>query len=111
MLSLTDDGKIKPYDEAAICARVIDRALGSNDITSIHHAVGAPLSLLFLSEINQNMVMSDEAKQTNYNLVVNDPFSTYGPPETWPIHEMKSDHQIAETPALTPLYSLPNHHE
>uniref|UniRef100_A0A915KL76 Uncharacterized protein n=1 Tax=Romanomermis culicivorax TaxID=13658 RepID=A0A915KL76_ROMCU len=24
---------------------------------------------------------------------------------------MKFDHQIAETPALTPLYSLPNHHE
>uniref|UniRef100_A0A915KZQ9 Uncharacterized protein n=1 Tax=Romanomermis culicivorax TaxID=13658 RepID=A0A915KZQ9_ROMCU len=30
--SLTDDGKIEPYDDAAICARVIDRALGSNDI-------------------------------------------------------------------------------
>uniref|UniRef100_A0A915JW24 Uncharacterized protein n=1 Tax=Romanomermis culicivorax TaxID=13658 RepID=A0A915JW24_ROMCU len=35
----------------------------------------------------------------------------YGPPETWLIYEMKFDHQIAETPALTPLYSLPNHHK
>uniref|UniRef100_A0A915KXS9 Uncharacterized protein n=1 Tax=Romanomermis culicivorax TaxID=13658 RepID=A0A915KXS9_ROMCU len=109
--SLTDDGKIEPYDDAAICARVIGRALHSNDITSIHHAVCPHMSLLFLSEIDQNMVMSDKAKQTNYNLVVNDRFSTYDHPETWPMYEMKSDHQIAETLALTRLYSLPNHHE
>uniref|UniRef100_A0A915I8H7 Uncharacterized protein n=1 Tax=Romanomermis culicivorax TaxID=13658 RepID=A0A915I8H7_ROMCU len=54
--SLTEDGKIELYDDAAICARVIDRALGSNDITSIHHAVGSLMSLLFLYEIDQNMV-------------------------------------------------------
>uniref|UniRef100_A0A915IRL3 Uncharacterized protein n=1 Tax=Romanomermis culicivorax TaxID=13658 RepID=A0A915IRL3_ROMCU len=47
----------------------------------------------------------------NFNLIVNDPFSTYGPPETWPIYEMKFDHQIAKMPALMPLYSLPNHHQ
>uniref|UniRef100_A0A915KLB0 Uncharacterized protein n=1 Tax=Romanomermis culicivorax TaxID=13658 RepID=A0A915KLB0_ROMCU len=57
------------------------------------------------------MVMSDEVKQTNFNLVVKDLFTTYGPPQTWPIYEMKFDHQIAETPALMLLYSLPNHHE
>uniref|UniRef100_A0A915KKK0 Uncharacterized protein n=1 Tax=Romanomermis culicivorax TaxID=13658 RepID=A0A915KKK0_ROMCU len=34
------------------------------------------MSLLFLSEIDQNMVMSGEVKQTNFNLVVNDLFST-----------------------------------
>uniref|UniRef100_A0A915JWX8 Uncharacterized protein n=1 Tax=Romanomermis culicivorax TaxID=13658 RepID=A0A915JWX8_ROMCU len=85
--SLTDDGKIKPYDDAAICAGVIDRAVRSNDITSIHHAVRAPMSLLFLSKIDQNMVMSDKVKQTNFCLVVNNPFSTYSPPETWPIYK------------------------
>uniref|UniRef100_A0A915J2K8 Uncharacterized protein n=1 Tax=Romanomermis culicivorax TaxID=13658 RepID=A0A915J2K8_ROMCU len=83
--SLTDDGKLEPYDNANICTEVIDRALRSNDIPSIHHTVGAPMSLLFLFKIDQNMVMSDEMKQTNFNLVMNDPFSTYGPPETWPI--------------------------
>uniref|UniRef100_A0A915JBU2 Uncharacterized protein n=1 Tax=Romanomermis culicivorax TaxID=13658 RepID=A0A915JBU2_ROMCU len=57
------------------------------------------------------MVMSDEVKQTNFNLVVNNPFPTYGPSETWLVYEMMFDHQIAETLALTPLYSLPNHHE
>uniref|UniRef100_A0A915KT80 Uncharacterized protein n=1 Tax=Romanomermis culicivorax TaxID=13658 RepID=A0A915KT80_ROMCU len=57
------------------------------------------------------MVMSDEMKQTNFNLVVNDPFSAYSPPKTWPIYEMKFDHQIAEMPALMPLYSVPNHNE
>uniref|UniRef100_A0A915I7Q6 Uncharacterized protein n=1 Tax=Romanomermis culicivorax TaxID=13658 RepID=A0A915I7Q6_ROMCU len=111
MSSLTDDGKVEPYDDAPVCARVIDRALRTNDITSIYHAVRAPMSLLFLSEIDQNMVMSDEVKRMNFNLVVNDLFTTYGPPETWPIYEIKFYHQIAETPALTPLYSLPNHHK
>uniref|UniRef100_A0A915J425 Uncharacterized protein n=1 Tax=Romanomermis culicivorax TaxID=13658 RepID=A0A915J425_ROMCU len=109
--SSTDDGKIELYDDAAICGRVIDRALRSNDITSIHHALGPPMSLLFLSEIDQNMVMSDKAKQMNFNLIVNDPFSMYGPPETWPIYEIKFDHLIAETLALMPLYSLQNHHK
>uniref|UniRef100_A0A915K0E5 Uncharacterized protein n=1 Tax=Romanomermis culicivorax TaxID=13658 RepID=A0A915K0E5_ROMCU len=47
--SLTDDGKLEPYDDAHICPQVIDRALRSNNITSIHHAVGAPMLLLFLS--------------------------------------------------------------
>uniref|UniRef100_A0A915IEG3 Uncharacterized protein n=1 Tax=Romanomermis culicivorax TaxID=13658 RepID=A0A915IEG3_ROMCU len=69
------------------------------------------MSLLFLSQIDQNMVMSDEVKQTNFNLVVNNPFSMYGPPETWRIYEMKFDYQIAEMPALMLLYLLPNHHK
>uniref|UniRef100_A0A915KSS5 Uncharacterized protein n=1 Tax=Romanomermis culicivorax TaxID=13658 RepID=A0A915KSS5_ROMCU len=51
------------------------------------------------------------AQQMNFNLVVNDPFSTYGPPETWLTYEMKFDHQIAEMPASTPLYSVPNHNK
>uniref|UniRef100_A0A915LBZ3 Uncharacterized protein n=1 Tax=Romanomermis culicivorax TaxID=13658 RepID=A0A915LBZ3_ROMCU len=109
--SSTNNGKLEPYDDAHICAQVIDRALRSNNITSIHHAVGAPMSLLFLSEIYQNMVMSDEMKQTNFNLVINNPFSRYSPPETWPIYKMKFDHQMAETPALTLLYSVPNHNK
>uniref|UniRef100_A0A915K4V8 Uncharacterized protein n=1 Tax=Romanomermis culicivorax TaxID=13658 RepID=A0A915K4V8_ROMCU len=109
--SLTDDGKLKPYHDATICAGVIDRALCSNHITSIHNTVGAPMSLPFLSEIDQNMVMSHEMKQTNFNLVINDPFSMYGRPETWPIYEMKFDHQIAEMLALTLLYSVPNHNK
>uniref|UniRef100_A0A915JCU5 Uncharacterized protein n=1 Tax=Romanomermis culicivorax TaxID=13658 RepID=A0A915JCU5_ROMCU len=109
--SLTDDGKLEPYDNANICAEVIDRFLHSNDITSIHHAVSAPMLLLFLSEIDQNMVMSKEMKQTNFNLVVNDPFSTYMPPEIWPIYEIKFDHQISEMPASTLLYLVPNHNE
>uniref|UniRef100_A0A915L587 Uncharacterized protein n=1 Tax=Romanomermis culicivorax TaxID=13658 RepID=A0A915L587_ROMCU len=109
--SLTEDGKLEPYDNTHICAQVIDTALRSNDVTSIHHAVGAPMWLLFLSELDQNMVMSDEMKQTNFNLVVNDLFSMYRPPETWLIYEMKFDHQIAETPALRLLYSVPNHNE
>uniref|UniRef100_A0A915K270 Uncharacterized protein n=1 Tax=Romanomermis culicivorax TaxID=13658 RepID=A0A915K270_ROMCU len=74
--SLTDDGKLEPYDNANICAEVIDRALRPKDIISIHHAVGAPMLLLFLSRIDQNMVMSDKMKQTNFNLVVNNLFST-----------------------------------
>uniref|UniRef100_A0A915L012 Uncharacterized protein n=1 Tax=Romanomermis culicivorax TaxID=13658 RepID=A0A915L012_ROMCU len=104
-LSLTDDRKLEPYNDIHMYAQVVDRAICSNDIISIHHAVGAPMSLLFLSEIDQNMVMSEEIKQTNFNLVVNDPFSTYSPPETWPIYEKKFDHQMAEKPALMPLYS------
>uniref|UniRef100_A0A915KW96 Uncharacterized protein n=1 Tax=Romanomermis culicivorax TaxID=13658 RepID=A0A915KW96_ROMCU len=36
--SLTD-GKLEPYDDAHMCAQVIDRALRSNNIISIHHAV------------------------------------------------------------------------
>uniref|UniRef100_A0A915LCN0 Uncharacterized protein n=1 Tax=Romanomermis culicivorax TaxID=13658 RepID=A0A915LCN0_ROMCU len=57
------------------------------------------------------MVTSDEAKQINFNLVVNDPFTTYGPPETWPIYKIKCNHQIPEKPALTLPYTLPNHHQ
>uniref|UniRef100_A0A915KB48 Uncharacterized protein n=1 Tax=Romanomermis culicivorax TaxID=13658 RepID=A0A915KB48_ROMCU len=108
--SLTDDGKLQPYDDANICTKVIDRALHSKDVTSIHHAVGAIISLLFLSEIDKNMGMSDKMKHKNFNLVVSDPFSTYGPCETWPIYEIKSDYH-AETPLLTPLYSVPNHNK
>uniref|UniRef100_A0A915HPF6 Uncharacterized protein n=1 Tax=Romanomermis culicivorax TaxID=13658 RepID=A0A915HPF6_ROMCU len=111
MSTLTDEEIIELYDNATICAEVIDKALRSNDITHIHHVIGAPMSLLFISEIDQNMVMSDNMKQTNFNLVVNDPFSMYGPPETWPIYKIKSDHQISEMLALAPLYSVPNHNK
>uniref|UniRef100_A0A915KKY2 Uncharacterized protein n=1 Tax=Romanomermis culicivorax TaxID=13658 RepID=A0A915KKY2_ROMCU len=108
---LTDDEKLEPYNNTNICAQVINRALRSNDIPSIHHVVGVPMSLIFILEIDQNMVMSDEMKQMNFNLVVNDPFSTYSPPKTWPIYDMKSDNQIWEMPTLAPLYSIPNHKE
>uniref|UniRef100_A0A915IBH1 Uncharacterized protein n=1 Tax=Romanomermis culicivorax TaxID=13658 RepID=A0A915IBH1_ROMCU len=108
---MTDNKKIEQYDNVILCADVIDRALCSNDVSSIHHAVGAPMSLLFLLEIDQNMVMSDDLNQTNFNLVVTDPFTTYGSPETWPIYDMKSDHHSLETPALAPLYRIPNHYQ
>uniref|UniRef100_A0A915HKT7 Uncharacterized protein n=1 Tax=Romanomermis culicivorax TaxID=13658 RepID=A0A915HKT7_ROMCU len=61
--------------------------------------------------MDQNMVMRDEMKQTNFNLVVNNPFSTYPSPKTWPIYNMKSNHQISEMPALVGLYLVPNHNE
>uniref|UniRef100_A0A915KSH3 Uncharacterized protein n=1 Tax=Romanomermis culicivorax TaxID=13658 RepID=A0A915KSH3_ROMCU len=109
--SLTNDKKTEPYDNIALCAEVINRALCSNDITSTHHAVGAPMLLLFLLEIDQDMVMSDELKQTKFNLIVSNPFTTYGPPKNWPIYEIKSDYQISEMPALAPLYTVPNHNE
>uniref|UniRef100_A0A915HTK5 Uncharacterized protein n=1 Tax=Romanomermis culicivorax TaxID=13658 RepID=A0A915HTK5_ROMCU len=108
---MTNEEKIEPYDNIALCAEVIDRALGSNNITSIHHTVGALMSLLFLSEIHQNMVMSDELRQTNFNLIINDLFMTYSLPETWLIYNIKSDHHISETRVLAPLYSMPNHNE
>uniref|UniRef100_A0A915K5W5 Uncharacterized protein n=1 Tax=Romanomermis culicivorax TaxID=13658 RepID=A0A915K5W5_ROMCU len=57
------------------------------------------------------MVMSEVMKQTNLNLVVKNPFLTYHRPETWPIYDMKSNHQISETRALALLYSVPNHNE
>uniref|UniRef100_A0A915HMF7 Uncharacterized protein n=1 Tax=Romanomermis culicivorax TaxID=13658 RepID=A0A915HMF7_ROMCU len=95
MSSLTIDKKLNQYDNATICAEVIDRAPCSNDITSTYH----------------NVVMSDDMKHTNFNLVVNDPFSIYDPPKTWPIYDMKLDHQILEMLTLAPLYSVPNHNE
>uniref|UniRef100_A0A915JCK7 Uncharacterized protein n=1 Tax=Romanomermis culicivorax TaxID=13658 RepID=A0A915JCK7_ROMCU len=76
LLSMTDDEKTEPYDNVILCAEVIDRALCSNDVTSINHATGALMPLLFLSEIDQSMVMSDELKQMNFSLVVTDPFTT-----------------------------------
>uniref|UniRef100_A0A915KNA6 Uncharacterized protein n=1 Tax=Romanomermis culicivorax TaxID=13658 RepID=A0A915KNA6_ROMCU len=108
---MTQEEKTKQYDNVALCAEVIDRALCSNNITSIHHTVGAQMSLLFLSEIDQNMVMSDELRLTNFNLTVNDLLTTYSSPETWGIYDIKSDHHISETPVLAPLHSTLNHNE
>uniref|UniRef100_A0A915KXJ5 Uncharacterized protein n=1 Tax=Romanomermis culicivorax TaxID=13658 RepID=A0A915KXJ5_ROMCU len=108
---MTDEEKIEPYDNLNLCAEVIDRALCSNNIPSIHHKVSALMSVLFLSDIDRNMVMNDELKQTNLNLIVNDPFTIYGPPETWLIYNIKSDHHISETPVLALLCSIPKHNE
>uniref|UniRef100_A0A915HU57 Uncharacterized protein n=1 Tax=Romanomermis culicivorax TaxID=13658 RepID=A0A915HU57_ROMCU len=57
------------------------------------------------------MVMSDELRPTNFNLIITNPFTTYGPPETWPIYDIKSEHHIPEMPVLAPLYTIPNHNE
>uniref|UniRef100_A0A915HWJ2 Uncharacterized protein n=1 Tax=Romanomermis culicivorax TaxID=13658 RepID=A0A915HWJ2_ROMCU len=111
MSSMTDDEKTEPYSNIALCADVIDRALCTNNIMSIHHTIGALMLLLFLSEIDQNMVMSDELKQTNFNLIITDPFKTDSPPKTWLIYDMKSDYHISKTLALALLFTIPNHIE
>uniref|UniRef100_A0A915HPL6 Uncharacterized protein n=1 Tax=Romanomermis culicivorax TaxID=13658 RepID=A0A915HPL6_ROMCU len=62
MSSRMNDDKTELYNDVILCAGVIDRALHSNDIPSIHHKLGALMLILFLSDIDQNTVTNDEFK-------------------------------------------------
>uniref|UniRef100_A0A915I0F8 Uncharacterized protein n=1 Tax=Romanomermis culicivorax TaxID=13658 RepID=A0A915I0F8_ROMCU len=74
--SIADDHKNEPYNNPKLCPEVIDRALCSNNISIIHQEIGAPMSILYMSGIGQNMVINDELKQAEFSLFVNDLFET-----------------------------------
>uniref|UniRef100_A0A915LBC8 NurA domain-containing protein n=1 Tax=Romanomermis culicivorax TaxID=13658 RepID=A0A915LBC8_ROMCU len=61
--------------------------------------------------LNRIIFYDYKVPNMGYCLYNHDPFTTYGPPQTFPIYEMKFDHQITKMPALMPLYLLPNHQE
>uniref|UniRef100_A0A915HRA2 SWIM-type domain-containing protein n=1 Tax=Romanomermis culicivorax TaxID=13658 RepID=A0A915HRA2_ROMCU len=77
MSSIADDNKNEPYNNTKLCTKVIDRALNSNKIPIIHQQISAWMSIPYLSDMDQNMVVNDELKQTEFSLFINDLFKTY----------------------------------